>query len=181
MTPIITVAVVSAQKRNVQALHALISAIGVHDPKAVQIVPIVVFMAFTVEAYVNDLGFRHITDWKKKERRPWKEKIEILHKEKTRPVDWNFEHLAFIKELFSIRDRLAHGKPERVYGPQFDSKQEANEHVISSEFDPDWFLELPVWYHSSRDKFFQALEYLAILHALSPTDYLGSSVNMAVE
>jgi hypothetical protein len=158
------------------------SAIGVHEPKPAQVVPVVVFMAFSVEAYINNLGFRHIPNWSEKERKPWKDKIKLPHKAKEKPASWNSGPLAFASNLFEIRDRLAHGKPERVEGPTFNSMIEAQDHITSSDFDPDWFSALgSQWYKESQEKFFELLEYLALLHGLSPTDYLHATTARAVQ
>jgi hypothetical protein len=177
-----TFAEVTAQRRNIQALHALMSAIGVGEPKPAQLIPIIVFMAFSIEAYVNNLGFRYISDWNEKERNPWKDKIKSLHKAKGISASWSSGPLAFASSLFKIRDRLAHGKPEHIEGPSFDSIQEAQNHIASSDFDPDWFSALGTkWYQESQKQFFELLEYLAVLHNLSPTDYMHATTAQATE
>lgn len=151
-------------------------------PKPVQVLPVVVFMAFTIEAYVNNLGFRHFHDWSEKERKPWKEKLKLLHSRQSKTAEWQSLPLAFAKELFEIRDRLAHGKPERVNGPSFDLMGIAQDHITSSDFDPDWFTSLgPAWYSNAKEQFFILMEYLAELHNLSPTDYLHASTNRAIQ
>lgn len=182
MKQINTFAEISAQRRNIQALHALMSMIGFDEPKPAQVVLVVVFMAFSIEAYVNNLGFRHIADWSDKERKPWRNKINLLHKAKGKFVDWNSEPFVFATNLFNIRDRLAHGKPEHVEGPTFDSMQKAQDHITSSDFDPDWFSALDSeWYRESQEQFFQLLEYLAHLHGLSPTDYLHATISRTTQ
>lgn len=173
---------VSAQRRNLQALHALIATIGVREPKPQEVLPVVVFMAFTFESYVNNLGYRRQPDWSKKERKPWREKVKLLHELQSTSPNWDSAPLDFASELFELRDRLAHGKPEQVDGPSFDCMGAAQEHITSSDFDPDWFSVLgPYWYKQAKDKFFALLEYMAQLHGLSPTDYLHASTNRAVQ
>jgi hypothetical protein len=70
-----------------------------------------VFLAFTIEAYVNHLAASKITDWSKRER-------ELGQSRRLRlllsavGLDPSFEERPFrsVSELFEIRDQLAHGR-----------------------------------------------------------------------
>jgi hypothetical protein len=59
------------------------------------------------------------------ERLSWKNKIAILHKTVGKSPVWGKDPLQFANEVFSLRDKLAHGKSERVVGPKFRTHAEA--------------------------------------------------------
>ncbi len=159
-------------------LNALFSFIGTTKPQSAQVLPVVIFMAFCVKAYINNLGYRHIENWPEIEKKKWSKKIKLLHKTQSIHPDWQGKELSFATELFSLRDRLAHGKPERVEGKTFDSLAKAQEHIVSSDFEPSWFKSLDSkWYVEAQRKFSQLMEYLVRLHKLSPTDYYHASTN----
>ena len=125
-------------------------------------IPIIVFEAFTIESYINTLGYRHVEDWKEIERIPWRAKITLLHSFSKKKADWSKAPLQFAKEIFKIRDFLAHGKNERVEGEVFnsyhDAKYSLNQHKIKPkalrDIDKDWVI-------NSEDKLHDLLLYLA--------------------
>ena len=46
----------------------------------IELTPIVVFLAFSIESYLNSIGARKLIIWDELERLPWKNKVVILHK-----------------------------------------------------------------------------------------------------
>jgi hypothetical protein len=84
----------------------------------IELTPIVVFLAFSIESYLNSIGARKLNIWEELERLSWRKKIAILHKTAGRTLEWGKEPLQFATEVFALRDRLAHGKPERIVGPR---------------------------------------------------------------
>ncbi len=76
----------------------------------------VTFSAFAVEAAVNHVGIDYYPDWMKKpkegghERKPWKEKLELLATKFGMQLDFTSGAARTVMEAFEVRDRLAHGK-----------------------------------------------------------------------
>jgi hypothetical protein len=82
-----------------------------------QMRPIIVFMAFTIESYINSVGFRFIHEWNSIERKSLRFKLDKLRNIKKGEFETNEEIESSIEEIFSFRDDLAHGKPQVAYGP----------------------------------------------------------------
>ena len=111
--------------------------------------------------------------WDELERLPWKKKFNILHKAANLDPDWGKGPLQFASEVFKIRDRLAHGKPERVLGPSFDDPLKAAMHIASPPLEPEWYSTLNrIWALSAADRFRELMNYLANMHGLDDSDYL---------
>lgn len=141
-----------------------------HDPA--ELLPVIVFMAFTVEAYLNSLGDRHIDFWDQIERIPWRNKVEIIHLHVNKKANWGAKPLQFATELFSLRDRLAHGKPEMVRGPVCNSPMEAEDKLSSEMLVPPWFKKISgPWLGSARGNFQELMRHLAELYSLAPSDH----------
>ena len=71
----------------------------------------VVFLAFSIEAYLNQIGEKLFPDWAKYERRPHKEKLKkVVRRLKFKP---DFSSLPFqsYDEIFRFRNLIAHAKP----------------------------------------------------------------------
>lgn len=172
----------TAQSRLIAALHHVYNAVY-HTPQSpADLLPIAVFMAFSIEAYLNQLMYENIESWDKHERKPWKEKIELLHKHRGIKADFdNVDALKFASEIFELRNKLAHGKPEPVDGATFSSYQDAEAFILNADMSPDWFKNinsdwLEDWFGKKADsKFQKIMEYLATLHGLSPTNYFQES------
>ena len=73
-----------------------------------------VFAAFALEAYVNHLGSQRLKCWKELERSPWSAKLALLLEHLNQSPDRSFRPFQTVKEMFRFRDRLAHGRTERV-------------------------------------------------------------------
>ena len=164
--------VISAQAINNKVLNSLFNMVDLDIPRPEQIVPIIVFMAFTVESYINNLAYRHLKSWPECERKPCKEKVKLLHKQLQITTDWNIDSLKFLVKLFELRDLVAHGKPNEYKGPEFESYEPAKNYALTNNFESEWFLSLSSeWYRNSRSNFENLMAYLAVIHKLSPTDY----------
>jgi len=166
----------SAQFWNVTALNRLYAPIDncLEVPKIelVELLPIVVFMAFSIESYINSLGFRKVELWGEIERSPWRKKINILHKTASKTPDWEKGHLQFCAKLFALRDRLAHGQPTRHFGPGFDTPEEAEKFALSNQYIPDWFQEIDAkWIVAARERYTELMAYLAGMQGLPENDY----------
>ena len=151
-------------------LYARIEKIEVknHD-----IVPIAVFLAFTIESYLNSLGSRHISAWNDLERLPWKSKIAILYSYAKLIPDWGAEPLQFAVEVFKLRDRLAHGKPERVVGPLVNDLKAANAQHNSGMLEPAWYTSLnKEWALNSKKKFHYLMTHLGSIFDEHESDHL---------
>ena len=84
---------------------------GIRDAITFDCMACLTLLAFTFEAYINFLGDRLIAEWKERER--FDDKVakvlghlELTPNENTRPY-------SSIKQLKTLRDTLAHGKPVR--------------------------------------------------------------------
>jgi hypothetical protein len=175
-------AVVTAHRRNMQALRDLYRSLELRPVLPQSVVPVVVFMAFSVEAFINDLGFRNVPNWEELERKPWRNKLKILHKQHGKLLDESNRNLVFAAQLFELRDKLAHGKPEEVSGPRFSDEANAEEFIKNAEFEPTWFSALnEAWYEESKTKFEELMEYLAVLCGMSPTAHFHRATAYVVE
>lgn len=166
----------TAHYRLVSALHHLYNSIDASSKSPADLLPIAVFLAFSIESYINHLGSRHIKNWDKLERRSWKKKLDILHEDRGKQPNWDDYPLLFVCEIFELRKRLAHGKPESVNGPEFSSYQEALEFIENDDIDPKWFENInEVWLRESQKRFIELMEYMAAMYGLSPTNYFHAS------
>ncbi|PLU86074.1 hypothetical protein CXG45_27480 [Pseudomonas plecoglossicida] len=164
---------ITAQGMNVQVLMVMLSQIEKGPDSAIRVLPAVVFMAFAVEAYLNNIGAKRISYWDDLERLPWRKKVNILHEVAGQKPDWGGSHLQFAASLFTLRDKLAHGKPERVLGPVFPDADEAHEFSLRNRIDPPWFTTLnKAWVMKAKDQFTDLMGYLARMHGLHESDHL---------
>lgn len=141
-----------------------------HDPY--DYLPLLVFSAFTIEAYINSLGSRRIAFWGQLEKLSWKAKIEVLHSSVGQVADWGREPLQFASQIFRARDRLAHGKDETVSGPLCDDHHAAVSMLYVQHLKPsifDWLSR--DWVTDSSERLYGLLEYLAALFRLSSDDF----------
>jgi hypothetical protein len=135
-------------------------------------VPFVILAAFSIEAYVNSLGFRKVKSWKSRERTGWKAKIDLLHKLAKRVPNWDENPLKFAVEVFATRDRLAHGKPEIVKSKRIlDVPEPLND--SSEQLWPVWLEKIDLaWAASSRYEIEKLLTYLGALFDYEKKDHL---------
>ena len=166
----------TAQAKTVQALMMLYSQFEKRDLAKIELLPFVVFMAFAIEAYLNSVGARKIEFWDELERLPWRSKVTILHKHAGRDPDWGKEPLQFAIEVFRIRDKLAHGKPERVIGPICSSPTDADSYFSTNRLEPDWYHSVtPDWVRSAKERFRVLMIYIGSLYGLHESDHLHSA------
>ena len=166
----------SAQSRSVRALMSMYAQMDRDSEDRTELTPIVVFLAFSIESYLNSIGGRKLAIWDELERLPWKQKVVILHKAVGKTPDWGREPLQFASEVFKLRDKLAHGKPERVVGPVVRVAGEADRVAASDELQPDWYKSLTKdWILEAKERFRILMIYLAGLYDLHESDHLQSA------
>lgn len=163
----------TAQSLNVQALMSMYRDLEDADDDKDRIMPIVVFMAFSIEAYLNSLGARCIPYWDELERLPWRKKISILHAAAEKQPDWGGKQLQFVCEVFNLRDKLAHGRPITIVGPAFDDHHSAVVFLAERNLQPEWFGRLTkAWALVAKENFTEFMKYLAALHGVHEVDHL---------
>ncbi len=163
----------TAQSHNVSSLMRLYTLLQNHPDAKPPLTAFVVFIAFAIESYINSVGSRKIDFWNEIERLSWRKKLEILHNHSGNSSDWGGEPLQFAVEVFRLRDNLAHGKPERVFGPAFDDYSVASDALSSSHLKPDWFASITEsWVIESKDRFRKLMIYIATLYGLGEFDHL---------
>lgn len=163
----------TAQSRTVSALMSMYAQLERDSTARIELTPIVVFQAFAIESYLNSIGARHLGIWNELERLPWKKKVVILHKITNNSIDWGKDPLQFATEVFALRDRLAHGKPERIVGPVFKSQVDANCFLNSQNLQPDWYKSITKeWVIEAGERFRLLTIYLSELFDLHESDHL---------
>ena len=141
-----------------------------------ELLPIVVFMAFSIEAYLNSLGSRSISFWDQIERSPWRQKVAILHKDSGNDAQWGQEPLQFATEIFQLRDRLAHGKSEQLLGPLLIEPGEAGLFLGEPILEPEWFKHISTeWALAAKLRFTTLMTYLGALYGHPESDHLHSA------
>jgi hypothetical protein len=154
-----------AHGKNMAALSKMLWMLDGNVFDHLELTPIIVFEAFTIESYLNTVGAAHTEIWDELERLPWKKKISVLHKLAGKAEDWSKEPLQFANEVFQIRDRLAHGKPERVEGKMYPTKEEAEKVFGTLEIEPEWYKKITKqWVIDSRGRFEDLMRYLGGLY-----------------
>lgn len=164
----------TAQSRTVSALMSMYAQLERDSPVArIELTPIVVFMAFAIESYLNSIGARQLEIWEELERLPWRKKVAILHTTAKKSLDWGKDPLRFATEVFGLRDRLAHGKPERVVGSVFNNQGDANQFLNSKDLQPDWYSQITrEWVMEAKERFRLLMIYLGGLFGLHEFDHL---------
>ncbi len=172
----------SAQAVSFRALQCLYARLNDEDMDEYDYVPIVVFAAFSIEAYINSVGSRKIIFWDQIERLPWKQKVEILHANIGLTANWGEMPLQFARQVFGLRDRLAHGKPETIDGPICDNAGEAKSILMVQALKPEWFSVLEKdWILKSKNQVCEVLHYLGCLYGLDTDDFKRHSQSHITE
>lgn len=163
----------TAQSRTVSALMSMYAQLESGTPKRMELTPIVVFLAFSIESYLNSIGARKLEIWDELERLPWKKKVIILHKTARKLPDWSKDPLHFATEVFALRDKLAHGKPEQVVGPVFTSQAQATAYQDSPNLQPEWYAKITKnWVIEAKERFRLLMIYLGELFDFQESDHL---------
>ena len=166
----------TAQSRSVGALMSMYALLEQDEPVRMPLTPVVVFLAFSVESYLNSIGARAIPFWEEMERLPWKSKVNVLHIAGGREPNWGQEPLQFATEVFRLRDKLAHGKPERMLGPKLPDDAEPTRMAFGSAMQPDWYQSIDrEWAFRAKDRFRELMLYLGGLFGHHESDHLHSS------
>lgn len=158
----------------VQGLGALYRRLDAGQLMQEEVMPLIVFTAFSIEAYVNNLGCA-APDWN--ERAGWRAKIEKLHSMAGQACNWNAPPLDFASEVFSIRNRLAHGKPERVELAFSAPADQAADYLSHADLSPRWFapcLDLE-WARTAKARFLPLTSYLGALFGQIPAHIAHAS------
>ena len=163
-----------AQAHNVAALFSLYAALESEGDCPLEPTVVVVFLAFSIESYINALGSRHLSIWSELERLPWRSKVAILFKTAGQHPEWGSGPLQFMSEVFSVRDKLAHGKPEHVFGPTRKERLQAWDDV--EELLPDWLEKITKdWVLEAKSRHHALMTHLANLFGEKEDDYLHYS------
>lgn len=125
---------------------------------------------------MNSIGARVVPFWDTIERITWRQKVEVLHSVAGKRPSWGEEPLQFVSELFRLRDRLAHGKPEQLRSGPYSSAAEVDTALHSGLEEPQWYRDLDLaWTMSAKERFRTAMVYLGALHGFPESDHLLSS------
>lgn len=136
-------------------------------------IPVAVFSAFAIEAYINGVGAKVVNFWDSVERNSWQSKVEILHAIAEKTPDWGADPLSFAKEMFKLRDRLAHGKSEIFSMGPYPTRTDAGDHYHEVRKEPEWMLKLnKKWLARSKRMFVETMDYFRDLHGLPDNDHL---------
>jgi hypothetical protein len=163
----------TAQSRTVSALMSMYAQLETVTSSRIELTPIVVFLAFSIESYLNSIGARKLEIWDELERLPWSKKIAILHKTAHRSPDWSRDPLQFAREVFVLRDKLAHGKPERIVGPLFTNEIDATQYLDGPALQPEWYANITKdWVMMAKQRFRLLMMYLGGLFGFRESDHL---------
>lgn len=166
----------TAQSRSVGSLMRMYALLEGDNPKVMPLEPIVVFLAFSVESYLNSIGARVIPFWDEIERLPWRSKVNVLHTQAGREPDWGRDPLQFASQVFQLRDKLAHGKPEMVYGPVLPDNAEPERMKLGDDLQPEWYKAINrEWVIQAKERFHALMTYLDSLYGFHESDHLQSS------
>jgi hypothetical protein len=88
------------------------SAKGDRDGIGLEIISCLVFMAFSVEARFNFLGFKLVDGWD--EQKAYMKKIKKVVKALKVHADYNARPYVTLGDLYIFRNTLAHGKPLQI-------------------------------------------------------------------
>lgn len=166
----------TAQSKSVGALMSMYGLMERREDVRLPVEPVVVFLAFAVESYLNSIGARVIPFWDEMERLPWKSKVNVLHTAAGCDPKWGEEPLQFASEIFRLRDRLAHGKPERVLGPKLPDHTEPERTLVGDALQPDWYKSInSEWALQAKERFRVLMVYLGSLFGYHESDHLRSA------
>jgi hypothetical protein len=166
----------TAQSKSVAALMSMYGILERNEEIRLPLAPVVVFLAFSIESYLNSIGARVIPFWDEMERLPWKSKVNVLHTAVGREPKWGEEPLQFATEVFRLRDKLAHGEAERVLGPRLPDDAEPESMLLGDALQPDWYKSINrEWVLQAKQRFEVLMVYLGSLFGYHESDHLHSA------
>ncbi|NBB36608.1 hypothetical protein Q1W70_18875 [Pseudomonas kielensis] len=166
----------TAQSTALRAFYLMISRLEKGELSEGEYPSVIVFMAFSLEAYLNTLGARQVTFWSEIERLPWRTKIEILHEVAGAKPSWGDGPLQFAARIFKFRDQLAHGKPERVCGEWVPGVPDGTHREMHKAMKPTYMKDITSqWLLNSADQFRILMTYLGGLFDYHESDHLRNA------
>lgn len=85
---------------------------GNNDALSLDCMSSLIALAFSIEAPVNFVGHKRVTDWE--ERQPYREKMDQVCNVASLNFDTDVEPFRTLWELKELRDSIAHGQPVEV-------------------------------------------------------------------
>lgn len=163
----------TAQSTALHAFYLMIGRLEKGELSEGEYPSVIVFMAFSLEAYLNTLGARQVAFWREIERLPWRTKIEILHAVAGAKPSWGDGPLQFAVRIFKFRDQLAHGKPERVCGDWIPGTPDGTHSDMHRAMKPTYMEGITAqWLMNSADQFRILMTYLGSLFDYHESDHL---------
>ena len=142
-----------------------------------------IFSAFTLEAYLNHLGKLRNKEWEKIERKHSKiEKYKLLAEAAEIKYNFSVHPYSTLKELFSFRDRMAHGRTtEEVISTCIDMHEK---HLPQIHAKNDW--QVFATLETARQSIKDVERLIKELHSMSgysdnPFNKLGSAIYGVVQ
>ena len=166
------------QAHNLEIVYSLLRRVEKDELSDNELPAVAVFMAFTIESYLNSIGQRRFQKWR--ERDSWRTKIKLLHRDSGHEPDWDSPLLSMAAALFNIRDRLAHGKSEIAASRPFQTIEAANACLndpTQPRPKPRWLLDFEIELRSLKSRFQELLSYLAKVGGVESLDFLHKTVD----
>jgi len=115
--------------------HLLDSAEKKREGSLLNLQAAAVFFAFSFEAYLNHVGAEELSYWDEIDRISYRNKLRVIEKHLKLTLDYGRQPFQTIRELFDLRNSLAHGRTINI-----DMTQETDEdpHEESSWRIHDW-------------------------------------------
>jgi hypothetical protein len=95
-------------------LHALEDGATRDEGSFYEWMAVNIFAAFSLEAYLNHLGSRRFNCWEEIECLPVESKLVLLLENLSQRPDFSRRPFQTVKDMFQFRNKLAHGRTERV-------------------------------------------------------------------
>jgi hypothetical protein len=143
--------------------HSLFQTAKEHDPGSNYCrISAALFSAFAVEAHLNHIGETKLAFWGIVERKlAWRNKLDLIAQQLEVELDFGRRPFQTIGELFSFRDKLAHGKSITL-----DASYEyrGNPEDDFGILDPEWLIKF--WSDDAVERVLaDASEIIELFHA----------------
>lgn len=166
------------QAHNLEIVYSLLRRVERGELSSNELPAVAVFMAFTIESYLNSVGQRRFPKWR--ERDSWRDKIKALHRDSGHVPDWDSAGLSLAIVLFNIRDRLAHGKSETAESRAFETIEAATACLndpAQPRPKPKWLVDFELELPSVKNRFQELLSYLAEIGGVERLDFLYKTLD----